>query len=129
MEINNKTSKNDLLKSTKQENRTKGDIGENKAVKYLTDKGYEIIETNYKNKIGEIDIIAKEGERIVFVEVKARTTAKYGYPREAVNEFKQRKIRMVAESYLKSKRLLNSYIRFDVIEILAGNITHLISAF
>lgn len=129
MEINNKTSKNDLLKSTKQENRTKGDIGENKAVKYLTDKGYEIIETNYKNKLGEIDIIAKEGERIVFVEVKARTTAKYGYPREAVNEFKQRKIRMVAESYLKSKRLLNSYIRFDVIEILAGNITHLISAF
>lgn len=129
MEINNKTSKNDLLKSTKQENRTKGDIGENKAVKYLTDKGYEIIETNYKNKIGEIDIIAKEGERIVFVEVKARTTAKYGYPREAVNEFKQRKIRMVAESYLKSKRLLNSYIRFDVIEILAGKITHLISAF
>ncbi len=129
MEINNKTTADNILKSTKQENRVKGDIGENKAVNYLTDKGYEILETNYKNKLGEIDIIAKDGERIVFVEVKARATAKYGYPREAVNEYKQRKIRMVAESYLKSKRLLNSYIRFDVIEILAGNITHLIAAF
>lgn len=129
MEINNKTTANNILKSTKQENRVKGDIGENKAVKYLTDKGYEILETNYKNKLGEIDIIAKDDTRIVFVEVKARATAKYGYPREAVNEYKQRKIKMVAESYLKSKRLLNSYIRFDVIEILAGNITHLIAAF
>lgn len=129
MEINNKTTADNILKSTKQENRVKGDIGENKAVKYLTDKGYEIIETNYKNKLGEIDIIAKDDTRIVFVEVKARATAKYGYPREAVNEYKQRKIRMVAESYLKSKRLLNSYIRFDVIEILAGKITHLIAAF
>lgn len=129
MEINNKTTADNILKSTKQENRVKGDIGENKAVKYLTDKGYEILETNYKNKLGEIDIIAKDDTRIVFVEVKARATAKYGYPREAVNEYKQRKIRMVAESYLKSKRLLNSYIRFDVIEILAGNITHLIAAF
>ena len=129
MEINNKTTADNILKSTKQENRVKGNIGENKAVNYLTDKGYEILETNYKNKLGEIDIIAKDGERIVFVEVKARATAKYGYPREAVNEYKQRKIRMVAESYLKSKRLLNSYIRFDVIEILAGNITHLIAAF
>lgn len=129
MEINNKTTADNILKSTKQENRVKGDIGENKAAKYLTDKGYEILETNYKNKLGEIDIIAKDDNRIVFVEVKARATAKYGYPREAVNEYKQRKIRMVAESYLKSKRLLNSYIRFDVIEILAGNITHLIAAF
>ena len=129
MEINNKTTADNILKSTKQENRIKGDIGENKAVKYLTDKGYEILETNYKNKLGEIDIIAKDDTRIVFVEVKARATAKDGYPREAVNEYKQRKIRMVAESYLKSKRLLNSYIRFDVIEILAGNITHLIAAF
>ena len=129
MEINNKTTADNILKSTKQENRIKGDIGENKAVKYLTDKGYEILETNYKNKLGEIDIIAKDDTRIVFVEVKARATAKYGYPREAVNEYKQRKIRMVAESYLKNKRLLNSYIRFDVIEILAGNITHLIAAF
>ena len=129
MEINNKTTADNILKSTKQENRIKGDIGENKAVKYLTDKGYEILETNYKNKLGEIDIIAKDDTRIVFVEVKARATAKYGYPREAVNEYKQRKIRMVAESYLKSKRLLNSYIRFDVIEILAGPIPPLIAAF
>lgn len=129
MEIDSIKNKDNMLKSIKQKNRVKGNIGENEAVKYLIDKGYDIIETNYRNKLGEIDIIAKDGDRIVFVEVKERATAKYGYPREAVNEYKQRKIKMVAEVYLKSKRLLDSYIRFDIIEILAGNITHLESAF
>lgn len=118
-----------IYKSSKQLNKVKGDIGETSAVEYLEEKGYEILETNYKNKLGEIDIIAKDGERIVFVEVKARQTARFGYPREAVNYYKQKTIQMVATMYLKSKRLLNSYIRFDVIEILAGEITHLISAF
>lgn len=125
---NNKTN-NSLYKSVKQTNKNKGNIGENKAVNYLVEKGYEILETNYKTKLGEIDIIAKDGERIVFVEVKARATARFGYPREAVNYYKQKTIQMVASMYLKSKRLLNSYIRFDIIEILAGEITHLISAF
>ena len=106
-----------------------GVTGEQEAKNYLVKKGYKIVKMNFSFKIGEIDIIAMDKDTLVFVEVKARATAKYGYPREAVNEYKQRKIRMVAESYLKSKRLLNSYIRFDVIEILAGNITHLIAAF
>ena len=87
------------------------------------------MEVNYKNKIGEIDIIAKKDDRIIFVEVKQRTTAKFGYPREAVNYTKQRKIINVAQVYLKSKGLANSLIRFDVIEILAGEITHLENAF
>ena len=118
-----------ISKTAKTKNKITGDIGECKAAKYLVDKGYEIIETNYKNKIGEIDIIAQDENRIVFVEVKARATAKFGYPREAVNIYKQNKIKMVADIYLKSKHLTNSYIRFDVIEILADKITHLIAAF
>lgn len=117
------------IKSNKTQNTYKGSIGESQAEAYLLEQGYEIIETNYKNKIGEIDIIAKLDNRIVFVEVKSRATARFGYPREAVDYKKQQKIRMVADIYLKSRRIYEAYIRFDVIEILAGELTHLIAAF
>lgn len=119
----------EITKSSKTENKVKGNIGESLAENYLLKKGYQILETNYANKIGEIDIIAKDGNRIVFVEVKARATAKFGYPREAVTLHKQNKIRMVASCYLKQKKLYNAFTRFDVIEILAGQITHLQNAF
>ena len=119
----------EIIKSVKSENKIKGNIGESKAIVFLQNLGYEILETNYKCFFGEIDIIAKEKYRIIFIEVKARATAKYGYPREAVNQKKQQTIRYVAQQYLKSHKLLNSFIRFDVIEILAGKITHLINAF
>lgn len=131
--INNKCNNSDecikLLKSTKSQNRIKGNIGENLAINYLQDNGYQIIETNYKNKIGEIDIIAKENNRIIFVEVKQRSTLKFGYPREAVNFYKQKKIRQVALSYIKYKNLINEHLRFDVIEIIGDKITHLKNAF
>lgn len=117
------------IKSNKTQNSYKGSIGESQAEGYLLEQGYEIIETNYKNKIGEIDIIAKFENRIIFVEVKSRATARFGYPREAVDYKKQQKIRMVADIYLKSRKMFNAYIRFDVIEILAGKLTHIISAF
>lgn len=119
----------EIIKSDKNKNKIYGNIGENSAVNFLEDKGYEILETNYKNKIGEIDIIAKDNDRIVFIEVKARSTAKFGYPREAVTLKKQQTIKLVAMSYLKKKGKLNSYIRFDVIEILAGEINHIKCAF
>ena len=117
------------IKSNKVQNKYKGNIGESIAENYLLEKGYDILETNYKNKIGEIDLIAKDQNRIVFVEVKARATARFGYPREAVYFRKQQKIKMVANIYLKSHNLFGSFTRFDVIEILAGNITHLVAAF
>ena len=119
----------EIVKSNKTQNTYKGNIGESLAQNYLLEKGYDILETNYKNKIGEIDIIAKDGNRIVFVEVKARATARFGYPREAVDFRKQQKIKMVANIYLKSHNLFGSFTRYDVIEILAGNITHLVAAF
>lgn len=119
----------ELIKSSKTQNKIKGYTGESIAVNYLQELGYTILETNYQNKLGEIDIIAKDGNRFVFVEVKARATARFGYPREAVNYKKQQKIQMVASIYLKSKGLSNVFTRFDVIEILAGEITHLKSAF
>jgi len=119
----------EIIKGNKTLNTIKGKIGESYAVQYLIEQGYEILERNYKNKIGEIDIIAKYENRIIFIEVKARATARFGYPREAVNYYKQQKIKNVAGVYLKSKHMSDAYIRFDVIEILADEITHIQAAF
>lgn len=104
--------------------------GEVLAKEYLINKGYKIIDTNYKNKIGEIDIIAKLKNTIVFVEVKARESVKFGLPREAVNFYKQQKIRNVAIGYLKFKGLYEKVsVRFDVIDIIGTSITHIENAF
>ena len=104
--------------------------GETLAKEFLIDKGYKILETNFKNKIGEIDIIAKVNNVIVFVEVKTRESVKFGYPREAVNYYKQQKIRRIATSYLKYKGLFDKIlVRFDVIDIVGTSITHIENAF
>ena len=110
-------------------NKSKGDIGENIAKNYLNAKGYKIIKVNFKNTIGEIDIIAYDGDVLVFVEVKYRRTSTFGLPREAVNYNKQKKIKLVATSYIKKYRLFSTPCRFDVIEILADEITHIENAF
>ena len=94
------------------------------ATNFLKEKGYKILENNYKNKVGEIDIICKDNDIIVFVEVKYRTSAKFGRPIEAVTPYKLMKIRQTATCYLKFKRLLNANIRFDAIEILDDEIRH-----
>lgn len=106
-----------------------GTKGEIIAKDYLTSQGYTILETNFSNQIGEIDIIAKENDTIVFVEVKTRETLRFGYPREAVTKYKQNKIRQVALVYLKLKRKLNRPVRFDCIEILGDEITHIKNCF
>ena len=98
-----------------------GKSGEELAVAYLKKKGYKIIEQNYRNKLGEIDIIAKDHKTLVFVEVKSRKSAGFGHPKEAITYKKQRKISMVALSYLKSTRQLDTRARFDVITILNIN--------
>lgn len=112
-------------------NKLFGAYGENLAVKYFKKHKYTIIETNYTNPLGEIDIICfdKKEKIIVFVEVKYRTTTKFGYPREAVNQAKQRKIKMVATMYLKQNNKYNDKIRFDVVEILDEELTHIKNAF
>ena len=81
-------------------NKKTGNVGEALAVKYLKEKSYQIKELNYTNKIGEIDIIATQNDTIVFIEVKSRTSNKFGVGREAVNFYKQQKIRKVAQCYL-----------------------------
>ena len=94
-----------------------GKIGEDIAVKYLQEKNYQIIERNFECKQGEIDIIAKDKEEIVFIEVKTRANILYGKPKEAVDKTKKKHIYSCAEFYVFLKKLENSPIRIDVIEV------------
>jgi len=107
------------------------DIGfgkEKEVARVLKDGGYEILETNYKTIFGEIDIIAKEKDCIVFVEVKYRKSSYSGTPQEAVNYKKQEKIIKSALAYMKQKFLKNN-IRFDVVAAGEENIEIIKSAF
>ncbi|KRQ86967.1 hypothetical protein ABG79_01157 [Caloramator mitchellensis] len=95
-----------------------GKIGEDLAAKHLTRNGYTIIQKNFRTKFGEIDIIARDGKFLVFVEVKTRRSIEFGYPREAVDWYKQIRIKNLANLYLAKKKQFNEYIRFDVVEII-----------
>lgn len=94
-----------------------GKIGENISTKYLEQIGYEILQRNFECKQGEIDIIAKDKEEIVFVEVKTRANMLYGKPKEAVDTIKQKHIYKSAEFYIYIKHLENLPVRIDVIEV------------
>jgi putative endonuclease len=100
-----------------------GRWGEQRAVKYLEANGFTVLESNFRCRIGEIDIVAREGGVLVFAEVKTRADLLYGLPCEAVNEQKQKQLARVAEVYLSlHSRLAQDEeavsMRFDVIEIL-----------
>ncbi len=110
-------------------NKVVGEKGEILAEKFLRKQKYKILERNYQNKIGEIDIIAKDKDTLVFVEVKTRASCKFGRPCEAVTPYKQNKIRGVASYYLMIKGLSDSDCRFDVVEILDEEINHIKNAF
>ncbi len=94
-----------------------GNKGEDLAVKFLRQKGYLIVEKNFKTKFGEIDIIAKDNNTIVFVEVKTRTNDYFGYPFEAVDERKRMKLKNLALIFMK-KYNKEFPIRFDIVSIL-----------
>ncbi len=95
-----------------------GRWGEERAAEFLKAKGYRILERNYKNKIGEIDVIASDGKILLFVEVKTRRSLAYGQPYEAVTYHKQIKIARVAFAYLKHRcGTVDVNARFDVISI------------
>ena len=92
-----------------------GQLGEKEAVRYLKKKKYKILETNYTNYYGEIDIVAKDKQYLVFVEVKTRTGTDYGFAAEAVNFQKQKKLKVLAQTYAEKSYDVN--IRFDVVEV------------
>jgi len=95
-----------------------GERGETAACGFLKGHGYEILEKNYKCKLGEIDVIARRRGRIAFIEIKTRTSTQFGLPQEAVGLQKQEKIFKIAQWYLKEKKISESPIAFDVVAIL-----------
>ncbi len=103
--------------------------GEKLAQNYLKKNGYKILGTNLKNHFAEVDIVAEKDSEIVFVEVKSRTNTEYGTPAEAVTIKKQQGYVHFSEQYVTYKKLADRNIRFDVIEILNGEINHIIGAF
>ena len=94
-----------------------GRRGEDAAVAYLKRAGYEIIERNYRCPFGEVDIVAREGGNLVFIEVKSRRSERYGEPEASVGIEKQRKISRISLDYLQKKRLSPGSVRFDVIAV------------
>lgn len=99
-------------------NQTYGKRGELLAVKHLKKKGYRIIERNHRNRLGEIDVIAKHGNCLVFIEVKSRKSHRFGHPKYAVNRAKQKKMSKLALAYLKANDQLHSPARFDVVAVM-----------
>lgn len=95
-----------------------GTAGEESACRFLEDRGYRILARNFRNSLGEIDVIAKQGQTICFIEVKARASDRFGDPAQAVSFHKRRKISQVALAYLKANRLTDVDARFDVVSVL-----------
>ena len=98
-------------------NKLIGNLGENLVKKYLEKMNYQIIQTNFTCRQGEIDIIAYEKEVLVFIEVKTRLNQKFGYAIEAVNMNKQKHIKNATKYFIYKYHLENYSIRFDVIEV------------
>lgn len=102
----------------KDNKRSFGSLGEELACRYLTANGCRIAEKNYRaGKMGEIDIIAFDGEYICFVEVKTRTGNLFGTPGESVGRRKQENLRKLAWTYLKLHGLTEKPVRFDIAEV------------
>lgn len=99
------------------EKRKLGDFGEDLTAEFLQKKGYKILDRNYSKTFGEIDIIAIKGEIISFVEVKTRKSDSFAYAAEAVDFYKQQRIKRASQAYLMEKKLTDFLISFDVSEV------------
>jgi putative endonuclease len=97
--------------------RASGRAGEDTAAAYLASLGYDVLQRNYYTRYGEIDIIANDGDWLVFTEVKKRKNVKYGTGAQAVTSKKIETIRLCASIYLAEHELSDQKVRFDVIEI------------
>jgi putative endonuclease len=91
--------------------------GEDAAEKYLVQQGYEILERNFHSQQGEVDIVARDGRFLVFVEVKNYSFKSYGSPLGAVRKSKKQSVVHAARTYLYKKNIKNTYCRFDVLTI------------
>ncbi len=106
-----------------------GRSGEEAVVRRLERRGWVILERNWRCRLGEIDVIALDGDVLVFVEVKTRTSSMFGSPEEAVGRRKRAKLARVALSYVKSRGCGERALRFDVVAVEGGTVRHIQDAF
>lgn len=106
--------------------RQKGKEGEDLAVNYLKKMGYKIIETNFSCRLGEIDIVAKDGKTYCFIEVKLRKSEEFGSPLEAVDHRKASKLIKTAKYYCLKNNLSDVALRFDVVGIVKSTQTEIV---
>lgn len=99
----------------------RGRQGEERAEALLKKRGYRIIERNYRSRYGEIDLVAMDGETIVFVEVKTRTSDAFGSPKCGVDSRKQRHMTLASNAYLIERGISDAYLRFDVVSLEVKN--------
>ena len=99
---------------------TLGELGETLACDELRRRGYAILERRYRTRYGEIDIVARHGDVLVFVEVKARAGDAFGTGAEAVTGYKQRRVARMAADFLARRRLQDRPCRFDVVSVAVG---------
>ena len=104
----------------KRNNKVTGNRGEDLATEYLQKKGYKIIERNFRTRFGEIDIVCRDGQTLVFVEVKTKIGHDFGEPEEMVNKSKISKVKRMGEVYLQDKGI-NVGCRVDVVAIVMEN--------
>lgn len=129
-----KTKKQSSKSKKSMRSKELGRRGEDAAVRFLYGRGYEIIERNWTCFAGEADIIAKDGDCLVFAEVKTRSDCQKGFPSEAVDKLKREKYEKIALAYLADNDFLDMSIRFDVVSIVVVSpdralIRHHINAF
>ena len=105
-----------------------GKQGERQAQQYLKKNGWKILETNWRNPFGEVDIIAKKDDTVAFIEVKTRLSDAFGAPSEAVQKSRELKYIRGANYYFYNKNI-DCTVRFDIIEIFKGEINHIENAF
>lgn len=115
-------------------NKAFGKWGEDKAKEFLTNNGYTILKENYRCSLGEIDIIAEKCNAIVFIEVKSRSSTRFGTPGEAVDYRKQQKYYKMALYFIQRHNYFDKDYRFDIIEVYAPSseeyrINHIVNAF
>jgi putative endonuclease len=109
-----------------------GKIGEKEAVRYLKKRGYRILDRNFRTPLGEIDIVAQDGNQLVFIEVKTRSSDAFGEPFEAVHKSKQRRLKRLALLYIKQRGKEDMPVRFDVVSVKIDNtreVNHIEGAF
>lgn len=99
-----------------------GKFGEEIAAKYLSMSGYEILEKNFRCRVGEVDLIVRKDDVLVFIEVKTRTSDSFGLPSQAVDSKKQSHIKKVAGVYLLSNNFRQYDVRYDVFELYCNQI-------